>query len=1002
MKRSPLHPVAILVLFSCSLSAQAALITDINKNGTASPISSEPFPHTRSAGNIRSHRYTSVGHWVYFVARASTSSYGLYKTLGSSSTTVLLKEFNGGIAPIGGLVATNTRVFFSADDGQHGHELWVSDGTPAGTKMVKDINSTGSSSGFGISKQMAVLGNKVIFEVSDPINGGKLWISDGTALGTTLLVPRSRLRSLSSMVSMGGYVLFSGDDGTHGEETWISDGTAAGTKMLIDIHPTWASYPSYFQPLGSKCFFRADDGTHGFELWITDGTSAGTQLVKDCWSGSASGVPGSGMSTSVVAAGKLFFQATDGVAANGGVGLWVSDGTGPGTFLIKDVNPGQSSNAKTYISTMFEANGKVYFAGNDGTHGREPWVSDGTASGTFMLADLYPSRESIPNYFAYAGFGNQVVFNATSPATGSELFVTDGTTTGTSLLMDMNPGTASGDALYCGRGPRGEVFFVANDGKVGTELWSTDGTAAGTKLVANILQEKTPGSSPVYAAPLWNRIVIQANDGFSGNEIWIINPHTQTGTQLIDNYAGPTGGGALYCCRLGNQVVFASDDNTGLGRELWTTDGTSTGTKLLKDLNIGSSGSYPAGMTRWRDKVFFSAFDSSRGRELWVTDGTATGTHLVKDINSGSSSSNPVGFRGMGHLLYFSADSGGTGHELWATDGTTTGTKLIADIRPGRSSSSPADLVELGGRLYFRADDGTHGAELFVSDGTTSGTRLVKDIYTGLIAGDPRYLAVWNGKLWFSANDATHGTELWVSDGTSTGTRLFMDLLPGTASSSPGYLSPAGSRYMYLRASDGTHGSELWRTDSTAAGTAMVDDIYAGASSSSPYMLSEGDEARFPVLWGDVIFRADDGVVGVELYKFANGATATSVGEGYAPDSRLLPTLSSSDPVIGQTVQISGTISSGPGSIPVTLAGVPDYSPLRLPKVNAYSYIDLFGSWFLLGASIQSGSSYGFQFTIPNDPGLKGMRLALQSWIIGTDSKVGFDLSNAVYWWIGN
>jgi ELWxxDGT repeat protein len=980
----------------------SSLITDINKNGTASPISSEPFPHTRSAGNIRSHRYTSVGHWVYFVARASTSSYGLYKTLGSSSTTVLLKEFNGGIAPIGGLVATNTRVFFSADDGQHGHELWVSDGTPAGTKMVKDINSTGSSSGFGISKQMAVLGNKVIFEVSDPINGGKLWISDGTALGTTLLVPRSRLRSLSSMVSMGGYVLFSGDDGTHGEETWISDGTA-GRHQDADRHPSdLGELPKLLPTSWKQVLFprrRRDAWLRTLDhRWneCRDATGQGLleRLCERCSRLRHEYIRSCGWQAVLPSDRRRR-------------GQWRSWPLGlgrnrPGTFLIKDVNPGQSSNAKTYISTMFEANGKVYFAGNDGTHGREPWVSDGTASGTFMLADLYPSRESIPNYFAYAGFGNQVVFNATSPATGSELFVTDGTTTGTSLLMDMNPGTASGDALYCGRGPRGEVFFVANDGKVGTELWSTDGTAAGTKLVANILQEKTPGSSPVYAAPLWNRIVIQANDGFSGNEIWIINPHTQTGTQLIDNYAGPTGGGALYCCRLGNQVVFASDDNTGLGRELWTTDGTSTGTKLLKDLNIGSSGSYPAGMTRWRDKVFFSAFDSSRGRELWVTDGTATGTHLVKDINSGSSSSNPVGFRGMGHLLYFSADSGGTGHELWATDGTTTGTKLIADIRPGRSSSSPADLVELGGRLYFRADDGTHGAELFVSDGTTSGTRLVKDIYTGLIAGDPRYLAVWNGKLWFSANDATHGTELWVSDGTSTGTRLFMDLLPGTASSSPGYLSPAGSRYMYLRASDGTHGSELWRTDSTAAGTAMVDDIYAGASSSSPYMLSEGDEARFPVLWGDVIFRADDGVVGVELYKFANGATATSVGEGYAPDSRLLPTLSSSDPVIGQTVQISGTISSGPGSIPVTLAGVPDYSPLRLPKVNAYSYIDLFGSWFLLGASIQSGSSYGFQFTIPNDPGLKGMRLALQSWIIGTDSKVGFDLSNAVYWWIGN
>src|SRR4051812_4942665 len=43
------------------------------------------------------------------------------------------------------LTAVGGSLFFSASDGVHGGELWKSDGTPAGTGMVKDINSNGSA-----------------------------------------------------------------------------------------------------------------------------------------------------------------------------------------------------------------------------------------------------------------------------------------------------------------------------------------------------------------------------------------------------------------------------------------------------------------------------------------------------------------------------------------------------------------------------------------------------------------------------------------------------------------------------------------------------------------------------------------------------------------------------------------------------------------------------------------------------------------------------------------
>src|SRR5262249_15548304 len=145
-----------------------------------------------------------------------------------------------------------------------------------------------------------------------------------------------------------GRLYFTADDGVHGNEVWVSDGTAGGTQMLLDVNPTnggpfgpggpHGSQASQFTPVGDRGYLNPHDGGSGQELWVTDGTAAGTHLVKDIdpTNNAPFGFP-EGPTQLTAYKGKVYFIANDGVTGNE---LWKSDGTEAGTVLVKDVNPG--------------------------------------------------------------------------------------------------------------------------------------------------------------------------------------------------------------------------------------------------------------------------------------------------------------------------------------------------------------------------------------------------------------------------------------------------------------------------------------------------------------------------------------------------------------------------------------------------------------------------------------------------------------------------------------
>ena len=174
-------------------------------------------------------------------------------------------------------------VLFLADDGAHGGELWRSDGSAAGTMLVKDINPGRASSAF--SSNVAAINGVGYFVADDGLHGDELWRSDGTAAGTRMvkdLNPGPNGSGPHFFFVVGSTLYFAAHDDATGIELWRSDGSAAGTVQVADINlGPGDSSPANFILIGDTLFFAAADGIHGCELWRSDGTDAGTRLVKD-------------------------------------------------------------------------------------------------------------------------------------------------------------------------------------------------------------------------------------------------------------------------------------------------------------------------------------------------------------------------------------------------------------------------------------------------------------------------------------------------------------------------------------------------------------------------------------------------------------------------------------------------------------------------------------------------------------------------------------------------
>lgn len=384
-------------------------------------------------------------------------------------------------------------------------------------------------------------------------------------------------------------------------------------KQFYVAYPRLSSFPQNFFTHNGYFYFVADNTSSNY-LFRSDGTPAGTKVIP-------------GMSYPIdftFCKGLLLYTAWDS-AAN--MQLWVSDSSLTHSKIVKKINPnGMSMYASTHLANIDD---KIYFSANDGVHGYEPWVSDGTDTGTYMIKNINVTTGSDPAGFIK--YNNKIYFVANDFVSGRELWVTDGSDTGTHLFKDIMPGIDDSSPNIW-QVFKNKLYFRVNGVSKfpgSNELWQTDGTDTGTHVALTICNFP---SYPIGCSELNNRLLFTASLCNVGYRLYSWDG-TDTGLVNLAPYSAVWGTSLFY---KGKFLIGMKDSNGVNG--LWMTDGTISGTSWLTNRFSNGGAAPPLGI--YDGRLYLRGNDGKNGLELWATDGTDSGT--VKIPWNGPPIANPL------------------------------------------------------------------------------------------------------------------------------------------------------------------------------------------------------------------------------------------------------------------------------------------------------------------------------------------------------------------------
>ncbi len=721
-------------------------------------------------------------------------------------------------------------IYFQADDGINGEELYKYDLTTQTASLVANIHAY--QNGIG-TYQVKAFDGKIYFNARNGTGGLDrfLYVHDPADNSTQLLVDNMNndLRNPNYMIEYNGYIYMAGEFDYNDAEFGRYNIATNEFELIANINPDAGSSPNNLIEVNGQIWFAATDGQSQSNLWRYDpSTNTVENIIYQSVTGDFPNIAPQSYFD-----GKFFFQ---GYKQGEGNELYVYDLASNTLLDFPEIYVGAGSSSPIGFT---ELDGKLFFTARTTDVGRELRVYDPATDEVTVAADIFPgSDNSSPGDLKV--LDGKLYFTANSNDDDRNLYSYDDVGPGLVLEATLENSVAYGISTLTVA--NGILFLDGHQLEYGRELYQFVPGTNEITLAADINQT-TVGSDPYGFTEYNGRLYFGADEVNSGREIWVYDPATgnveilsdEPGSLKPDNFTVLEG--KLYFSGIDPNLgygILSYDDATGL----------ITPTSFITPNATG----HITDMIALDGKLFFGADTDDHGNELYVYNPISDTWGLTQDINP-TGDSHPERFFIYGNELYFQATDGVNGIELWKYKTFAT---MVADIVPGSDDSYPESFTEYNGELYFNAYSENDGNQLFSygSGNLTQRTSFQSNL-------NPQYLTVHNDKLFFAGRySSSVNVELLYYDAATDTTILTEDLNPGA--SNPRDIIPFNDKLYFATFTD-NYGRELWEYDDTTS--SIVADIYPGVPESDPEDLT--------LFNGKLYFSANDGIRGAEIWSIA-------------------------------------------------------------------------------------------------------------------------------------
>lgn len=793
---------------------------------------------------------------LYFLGSTAEHGTELWKTDGTTAGTILIKDIAPGprSAEVNNMTAMGAYLYFWANDGNSGEQIWRTDGTAENTIRITDHPGKRKS-------ELASNGTDLFYFTSTYENTDfsdiavHFWATDGTPFQERLLekeFPVSGTESIRFLIAFDSILYLANKNAN--SQIWQSDGTEAGTFPVTNELGETSPLSDFRHPL-SLSFFKGEayfwarspeliNYPQDYGLFKIDRSTNSIQLIQSFFGGEL----GLDDVSWQVIDDYIYYLLYDEDGSS--QQLVRSDGSPEGTQILRY----SQGYGNFDPSNLIAIDKKLYFTSSN-------FDPDKTTSLFEFDTETEQERELAAfNAQLYLFFdpsftnirlstNQQQIFIDKFPfyngGNDHNFFIYDLPLSTLDTIDVISYGRSSGQIL------NGEYIFPARDraNSYGQELYRIDTATKQTQLIKNVNEASINRVDRLFPFHSNDQLLAQVFDS-----IWYAAALNRVTQQLTYISAPYLNNDLSKNAQLGDKVIFSYNDQEfreELG--IWE-DGEF---KLLADL-AGSDWGRVSLLTPHQDRVYFAAaVDSDPYLQMFYsTDGTTTGTQPLLSLPE------PIEFEFIepaDNFLYLSTTNAGS--NVYRFDPLTNDTIHIDHFYNVR------DLLPVGDEVVIQVEQSSDAEkEIFVSDGIQPFTKFPLD--NRIEEHSIQFHIAMGDQFFFTAYAPELGYELWAGNSATRTAQLLKDIQSGNRSSTRIMNFAKGEGQLYFTAFDETHGVELWKTDGTTEGTTLVRDINAGPESAAP-----GEMYFAPN--GKLYFTATTADAGTELW-VSEGTSATT------------------------------------------------------------------------------------------------------------------------------